>query len=112
MKDYAAVDRERRSSRSDFPRALCQRRAANACPIAGRAKGVRQAVALFESLIAANPAGRLEQPGLENRYLLAVSYEGLKRYEDALAALLPVVDNAKGQLKADAQLTQDRCCWP
>ena len=36
--------------------------------------------------------------------MLAVSYEGLKRYEEALAVLLPVVDAAEGQLKADAQL--------
>jgi TolA-binding protein len=43
---------------------------------------------------------------LEDRYLLALSYEGLKRYENALAALLPVVDAATGQLKTDAQLTQ------
>ena len=45
------------------------------------------------------------QQDLENRYLLAVSYEGLKRYEEALAVLLPVVDGAEDQLKADAQLT-------
>ncbi len=43
---------------------------------------------------------------MESRYLLAASYEGLKRYDDALAALLPVVDAATGQLKADAQLTE------
>ena len=37
---------------------------------------------------------------------MALSYEGLRRYEDALAALLPVVDSAAGGLKADAQLEQ------
>ena len=49
---------------------------------------------------------RLGPQDLENRYLLAVSYEGLGRYEDALAAVLPVVDNAGGSLKADAELTR------
>ena len=41
---------------------------------------------------------------MEDRYLLAASYEGLKRYEEALAAVKPVVEMADGQLKADAQL--------
>ena len=52
-------------------------------------------------------AGKQEgkQEELENRYLLAVSYEGLKRNEEALVMLGPVVGAATGQLKADAQLT-------
>jgi TolA-binding protein len=43
---------------------------------------------------------------LEDRYLLALAYQGLQRHEDALAALLPVLDSAEGRLKSDAQLTQ------
>lgn len=58
---------------------------------------------LLEALLDASPAGRLEPADLETRYLLAVSYEGVKRYQEALAMLLPVVDNAKGPLKTDSQ---------
>ncbi len=68
-------------------------------------KQYARAVALLESVIGRNRTGRLGPQDLENRYLLAVSYEGLSRYEDALAALLPVVDNVSGPLKADAELT-------
>ena len=68
-------------------------------------KQYAQAVALLESSIGGHRTGRLGPQDLENRYLVAVSYEGLGRYEDALAALLPVVDNASGPLKADAELT-------
>ncbi|MEN6451892.1 MAG: tetratricopeptide repeat protein [Thermoguttaceae bacterium] len=41
---------------------------------------------------------------IENRYLLALSYEGASRYADALAAVQPVVDHASGALQTDAQL--------
>ena len=50
--------------------------------------------------------GRSAEPDLEARYLLALAYQGLDRHEDALAALLPVVDSAEGPLKSDAQLAQ------
>ena len=66
-------------------------------------KEYARAVALLEPLAGGNSRG---QQALEDRYLLAVSYEGLKRYDNALAALLPVLDAATGQLKANAQLTQ------
>ena len=49
---------------------------------------------------------RKGEQSLEDRYLLAVAYEGLKRYDESLALALPVVDAAKGQLKTDAQLLQ------
>ena len=58
---------------------------------------------VLESLLAAEHG---EKPDLESRYLLAVAYEGLNRNEEALAALLPVVDGADGTLKAEAQLAQ------
>ncbi len=44
--------------------------------------------------------------GLSDRYLLAQAYQGQRRYKQALSVLLPVVDSAEGQLKADAQLTR------
>lgn len=69
-------------------------------------KQYAEAAAQMESEIGRNRTGRLTSQDLEYRYLLAVSYEGLRRYEEALAALLPVVDNAAGPLKVQAQLTQ------
>ena len=68
-------------------------------------KDYARAAVLLETLMGTVPAGRLSQQDLESRYLLARSYEGLKRYEDALAAL-PRVDNASGPLKSDVQLTR------
>jgi TolA-binding protein len=103
-KDYAAVDRDAALFEKRFPkseiRGEVQRMLIRS--LAER-KEYARAVALLEPLVAGNARG---QQMLEDRYLLAVSYEGLKRYENALAALLPVVDAATGQLKADAQLTQ------
>ncbi len=43
---------------------------------------------------------------LQARYLLALAYEGLLRYDDALSTVAPVVASAQGPLKADAQLLQ------
>jgi cellulose synthase operon protein C len=106
-KDYASVDRETAQFEKRFPKSSLAGdvRRMLARSLVERKEYVK-AAALLESLIAASPPGRLDQPSLENRYLLARSYEGLGRYEDGLAALLPVVDNAKGPLKSDAQSTQ------
>ena len=65
------------------------------------------AVKLLERLMAGDavpPAagGRRAEPDLEARYLLALAYQGLGRYEDALAALLPVVDSAVPPAAGDA----------
>ncbi len=102
-KDYAGVEREAAQFEKRFPkseiRGDVQRLLARALV---EGKEYARAVALLEPLMAGKPGG---QQGLEDRYLLAVSYEGLKRYQNALAALLPVMDVATGQLKADAQLT-------
>jgi len=71
-------------------------------------KEFAQAAALLEPTAKSSSPAMREATGqqeLENRYLLALSYEGLKRYPEALAAVLQVVDAADGQLKADAQLT-------
>jgi len=43
---------------------------------------------------------------LQVRYLLSLGYRGLERYEDALAALRPVLDSGTLWLKVEAQLTQ------
>jgi TolA-binding protein len=61
------------------------------------------AVELLEPLVAANATGR---QNLEDRYLLALAYQGLERHDDALAALLTVLDSAEDPLQSDARLTQ------
>ena len=103
-KDYAAVDREAAQFEKRFAasemRGEVQRMLIRSLV---ERKEYARAVALLEPLVVGNARG---QQALEDRYLLAISYEGLKRYENALAALLPVMDAATGQLKADAQLTQ------
>ena len=99
-KDYAALDRDvaefsRRFPRSDLKtdvqrivaRSLIER------------KQYAQATAILEAFpgvaVSAQQAGantRLTVPdphGLEDRYLLTLGYEGLKRYDDALATLAP-----------------------
>jgi cellulose synthase operon protein C len=107
VKDYTALDRAAADFEKRFPsssigadvrrmlvRSLIER------------KQYARAAAMLEPMVGSKQGGKPSgQPELENRYLLAASYEGLKRYEEALAALLPVVDAAEGQLKADAQLT-------
>jgi cellulose synthase operon protein C len=106
-KDHAAVDRDAAQFEKQFPKSVF---ASDVRRILARSlveqKEYAKAVALLDSLIGVDSARQLEQPGLENRYLLAVCFEGLKRYDDGLAAILPVVDNAKGQLKTDALATQ------
>ncbi len=102
-KDYASVDGlsaefEKRFAKSPV---LADVRRLVARSLVER-KDFAKAASILEPLAAAKNGGPQD---LENRYLLAVSYEGLKRYEDALAALQPVVKDASGQLKADALLT-------
>ena len=103
-KDYAAVDREAAEFEKRFPksdiRGEVERMLARSLV---ERKQYAAAVALLKPLTGGHAPG---PQALEDRYLLAVSYEGLKQYEKALAALLPVLDAATGQLKVDAQLTQ------
>ena len=102
-KDYAGVDGVAVEFEKRFPKSavLSDVRRMVARSLVER-KEFAKAAAILEPLVAAKTSGPQD---LENRYLLAVSYEGLKRYEDALAALQPVVKDAAGQLKADALLT-------
>jgi len=58
---------------------------------------------LLEPLIV---VGVSDEQTLADRYLLAQAYQGQRRYDQALSVLLPVIDAAEGQLKADAQLTR------
>jgi TolA-binding protein len=104
QKDHAAIDRQAAEFSRRFPanslggevrrllaRSLIER------------KQFQKAADVLAAL-AAN-ASKNEQ-GTEERYLSALAYEGLKRYDDALAALKPVLASDNGSLKADAQLAQ------
>ena len=108
-KDYAAADREAADFEKRFAEAaiIGDVRRMLARSLVER-KEFARAAALLEPLVksAVEPlAEGSAQENIENRYLLAVTYEGLQRYPEALAAVLPVVDVATGPLKVDAQLT-------
>lgn len=109
LKDHDGVDRESAEFARRFPKSLIgdEVQRVLACSLLER-KEYARALAVIEPLAKTFPLaleGKTSQRGLENQYLLAVGYEGLKRSDEALAVLLPVVDVATGQLKADAQLT-------
>lgn len=46
------------------------------------------------------------QQSTEEHYLLALAYEGLNRYDDALSTLAPVLESSDLRLRSDAQLAQ------
>jgi TolA-binding protein len=102
--DYQALDRQAAEFDKRFPnsplRTDVQRMRARSLV---KRKQHGAAVKLLEPLVA---AGASAEQDLEDRYLLALAYQGLERPQDALAVLLPVLDSAEGRLKADAQLTQ------
>jgi cellulose synthase operon protein C len=103
LKDSAALERdaaefERRFAASPL-RADVQRLVARSLI---ERKQFARAVALLEPLVGAAQAGRATPQDIENRYLLAVGYEGLGRYAEALAALASAPAEAKEPLKTDA----------
>jgi TolA-binding protein len=63
------------------------------------------AAEILKPMVDANANGKGEQE-LEDRYLLALAYEGLGRTQDALQLLAPVLSVSPGQLQADARLAQ------
>ncbi len=111
LKQYEDVDRvaaefERRfpqgSLKSDVHRVLARSLL--------QQKRHAEAVKLIEPLVALKI---LDRQGMQDRYLLALAFQAVKRYEDALAVLLPVLDSATpsesmkyGQLRSDALLVQ------
>ena len=103
--DHDAIDRETAQFEKLFPHSPLRSdvRRMLARSLIERKEAAR-AVALLEPLVAEAPAGGIRQQDLENRYLLALGYEGLARFEDAQTALQTVVEKAKGSLKSDAQL--------
>jgi TolA-binding protein len=104
MKDHTAVDRESERFATLFPGSPF---AADVVRIHARSlveqKQFDRAAALLEPLVAQKLS--LEQD-LETRYLLAAADEGLRKYDEALQLLAPVLDAATDRLKTDAQLLQ------
>lgn len=104
QKDYEAVDRRAGELLSRFPASTHRR---DVQRLAARSlierKQFQKAAEGLEAMLAPGAPG---DQGLEERYLLALAYEGLKRYDDALAALKPVLASADGPLKAEALLAQ------
>lgn len=106
LKDHAEVDRCAARFRQQFPQSplAADVHRALAQSLLQR-KQHAQAAELIEPLTA---AGTLDGQGVQDRYLLALAYQGLKRDEEALAVVLPVLDSRAidGLLKADALLMQ------
>jgi cellulose synthase operon protein C len=104
MKDYATVDREAGRFAALFPSSPF---AADVTRIHARAlveqRQFDRAAALLEPLVAQKLPAEQE---LETRYLLAAADEGLRKYDEALEMLAPVVEAATDRLKSDAQLLQ------
>jgi TolA-binding protein len=104
QKDFEAIDRQAAEFSRRFP----------SSPLGGEVqrlfarslierKQFQKAADVLGPLAAAGGQGG---QGIEERYLLALAYEGLKRYDDAMASLKPVLASTNESLKADAQLIQ------
>jgi TolA-binding protein len=103
-KDFAAVDRVATECAKRFPGSEIngdvQRLSARSLI---ERKEFARAATILQPMVASSHHLKAD---LENRYLLALADDGLKRPQDALAMLLPVVQSADAALKADAQLAQ------
>jgi TolA-binding protein len=102
--DYAALDRQAAQFARRFPEGELSDdvRRILAQSLLER-KQYQRAVETLEPPVA---AAKEAHQGLQERYLLALAYEGLERHQDALDALMPVVDTGKDRLRADAQMAQ------
>ncbi|MHC4399626.1 MAG: tetratricopeptide repeat protein [Planctomycetota bacterium] len=104
QKDHATTDRTAEELTRRFPQSPV---AADVRRMLGHSlverEQYRRAADVLEPLVSGEEEG-VEL--LDARYLLALAYEGLKRYDDALEVLAPVVDSAAGELRADARLAQ------
>jgi TolA-binding protein len=102
QKDYEAIDRQAAEFSRRFP----------ASPLGDEVQrlSARSLIERKQFQKAAEVLGPRAVAGgeqrIEERYLLALANEGLKRYDDALAALKPVLASTNESLKADAQLAQ------
>lgn len=101
-KDHSGVDRiasefERRYADSPLSGDVARFRAQSLI----ERQDHQPAAAILEPIVKA-AEGEADHP--EVRYLLALAYEGLKRYDEAETVLTPVLASADPRLKADAQL--------
>jgi TolA-binding protein len=110
--DHAAVDRLAEEFARRFP----------ASPLKGAAertvarsflarKQPERALAILEPLVASespagSPTSTAAHDAATQRYLLAVAYVGVERYEDALKMLEPILAESRGELKSDAERAQ------
>ena len=103
-KDYPTVDREAAAFSKQFPESPLR---TDVERLLGRSLVARRQYA--PAVMALEPLVRekaTEPETLEDRYLLALAYEGCLRYDDALAVLPPVLAGGEERLKAAARLTQ------
>ena len=103
-KDHSAVEREVSAFETRYPRSGLksdvQRMRARSLL---ERKEFAAAVDVIERLLASDT---MVEEKMNDRYLVALGYEGLKRYQDALDAIVPVLEFARGQLKIDAHLAK------
>lgn len=103
-KNYAGIDRDAPEFAKRFPQSALkddvQRMLARSLV---QRKQFPRAKEILEPMVA---AASQADPRLEDRYLLALAYEGLERREEALKALGSTPEAATGELKAEALLTQ------
>ena len=104
QKDYDAVDRQAAEFLRRFPTSPLQSEVQRlvARGLIER-KQYQKAAERLEPRLANGASG---EQAMEERFLLALAYEGLKRYADALSALGPVLTSAPDPLKGDARFTQ------
>jgi len=102
--DYAAVDREADAFDQRFPQSPLKAdvRRIHIRSLLKR-KRHEEALKLLRPLVQDAVGDRQNLP---DRWLLAQTYEGLGHYDEALAALAPVLKSADDRFKANAQLTQ------
>ena len=103
-KDYASMDRETAEHSRRFPHSSFKADVNRMIARAGVERGqYAEALAILGRLKGTvTPA----QQALEDRYCLALCYQGLKRYDEALEVLRPLLQSAAGQLRTDALLTE------
>ncbi len=102
-KDYRALEQHIAAFVKRFPDSLMK---ADLRRILGRSLLERKQYERAERILDPLLSDQQHDLNPEDRYLMSLAYEGLKRYDDALAVLLPALDSATGPLKADVQLAQ------
>ncbi len=100
--EHEFVEQEASRFRDTFPDSPLQ---AQVTRMLARSRVEQRKFAEASDLLEPMVVDRPEDPrALEDRYLLAAAQEGLRRFDDALHTLAPVLEQAEGRLKSDAQL--------